>query len=200
MFDPVFTLLCLAAIALPICALIFWLNGQNRETRRTKGIVLFACAAASVVGFVCYAGPVLFVSNDGILNVYVIVPAPMADTFNDRLGGILAKHGFSQNAGKSPFGGLNYYVMNGSGHSLWLWSTNVPMSPQEDVATCGRYPEAHPDPGQFSLSVSRIWPFGTKAAQHEYMARIVRDLKNAGYEVRTQGMQCSPASKILAPG
>lgn len=200
MIDPIFTLLWLAIVILPIWTVIFWLRRENRRFRRTKGFVLVGCTAAAVIGFICYSGSAIFVSNDGILNAYVIVPAPKTNVFNDDLGGVIARHGFSRNPGKSTFDdGLTYYVMNGVGHYLWFWSTNLPMSADEDPAICGKYPEAHPDPGQFALSLSRLWPFGTRLAQQEYMTKITTDLKAAGYEIRKQPLLCSPASKLLAP-
>jgi hypothetical protein len=199
MFDPFFGVLFLAAIIVPVAAFVYWLRPKPRRSKN-EGFILLGCVVIAICGFLYYAGPALFVSNEGIMNAYVLASPSKAAAFNDDVGAIIGKYGFSQNPGKTVYdSGLAYYVMNGTGHSLWFWSTNLPLSGQEDRSVCGHYSEAHPDPGQFELSISRIWPFGTKALQRELLAKISSDLKAARYEIRTRPVLCSPASKMMAP-
>src|SRR4051794_17300757 len=125
MFDPFFGVLFLAAIIVPVAAFVYWLRPKPRRSKN-EGFILLGCVVIAICGFLYYAGPALFVSNEGIMNAYVLASPSKAAAFNDDVGAIIGKYGFSQNPGKTVYdSGLAYYVMNGTGHSLWFWSTNL---------------------------------------------------------------------------
>jgi hypothetical protein len=198
MFDPIFSLLFLAAIASPITAIIYWLRSKRRPARSTR-IAAIVYAIAGPAAFILYAGPVMFVSNKDATTVYILTPEAKSDKFTDDLGSIVRRQGFSESSGKSTDDRQQtYYVMNGSGHWLWLWSTNMPLSANDAPDICGKYTEGHPDPGQYILTLSPFFPFRTKTEAQEYMSKITRGLQVIGYEVRAKPAICSPLSKLRA--
>src|SRR4051794_33280444 len=102
MFDPFFALLFLAAIIAPVVAVIYSLKPKNRRSKN-RVLITIGCAVVAIGGFLYYAGPVLFVSNEGIVNAYVLAPPSKVAAFNDDLGAIIGKNGFSQNPGKTAY-------------------------------------------------------------------------------------------------
>ncbi len=135
------------------------------------------------------------VSNGDAVFVYVLTPRLKAVQFTDDLGKIANRYGLTPNPGRSTDDrGLTYYVMEATGHWLRLWSTNMPLSGQENPDLCGHYSEGHPDPGQYALSVSPLWPFASKGDAQSMIMKISKALKSSGYEVRQTPVECSPLS------
>jgi len=197
MIDPVFSVLFLTAVVCPIAAIVYLLKPVRRSTQ--AHVMAIACAVAGPMAFVLYAGPVLFVSNDGAMEIYVLTPERNAHHFTEELAALSKRYGMEPHLAQMPEPhGTTYFVMDASGYRLNIWSTNMPLSAQENADECGHYSEPHSDPGQYVLRVSKMMPFGTKQAIREMTSQIGTDLASMGYEVRTTPVTCSPLSKIRA--
>ncbi len=71
----------------------------------------------------------------------------------------------------------------------------MPLSGQEDPTKCGRYDEPHSDPGQYMISVSPSTPMSDPRDSSVLLAKIVKDLKADGYDVRQNSIICSEQSR-----
>jgi len=190
MFDPFFGALFLAAIVVPVVTLVYWLSPKPRQSR-SKGFALLGCAVAAVGGFLCYAGPDLFVTNDGMIEMYVVAPEPKAGGFTDQLAGIAGRFGMKAYVSHQPnFDGAPFHVLESYGKWLRLWSQNMPLDPDLPRERCG--PRLLVDPGQYTLMVFRILPFGTEKSAKEFSSQLAAQLRSAGYEVRSSPVLCSP--------
>lgn len=201
MFDPFFGLLSLAAIIIPLAAFIYWGNPKRRLVGKVGCFVPLGCALAAIAAFLFYAGPELFVSNEGATEIYVIPHQQKAERFTEELAGLAKRYGMTPHLSQSPeTDGLTNHIIEASGYRLNLWSMNMPLDTRENPNECGRYSEfVHSDPGQYIVRVSRILPLGTKVAVQELISKISAGLKAEGYEVRSKPVACSPLSKLRAP-
>lgn len=201
MFDPLFTLLFLAAVIVPIAAFFYWWNPRRRP-RGKMGCVsplFFGCVA--VAAFAFYAGPTLFVSNDGAEEIHVIPPQSRADRFTEELADLVRRYGFRPYLAQSREGdGLTNHIVVASSFRLNIWGSNEFIDTRDTADECGRYSEfGHSDPGQYSIRVSRMVPFGTKDDIRALVSKIAADLRSTGHDVRTRPVTCSPLSKLRAP-
>ena len=190
MFDPFFALLFLAAVITPIVALVYWLH-RKRSQSRMKGFILLTCAGAAILGFLCYAGSDLWVTNNGMVEFYVIVPEQKAEGFANRLAEMVGHFGMKAYVRHIPdFEGTPFHVLESHGNWLRLWSQNMPLDPDLPIQQCGR--RLPVDPGQYTLMVFRVLPFGTKEAANEFASQMTAELRAAGYDVRSKPILCSP--------
>jgi hypothetical protein len=193
MFDPVFALLFLLAIAVPIAALIYWGRPKNRSAGKAGCLVPLGFAVAAIAAFVFYAGPDLFVTNDGMFEVYVVAPQQKADGFTDQLASTVRQLGMTSDVSHVPWSdGTAFHALDSRGHWLNLWSQNLPLDRDLPAKECGPAMQWPTDPGQYVLRVSRILPFGTKQAARDLSLELAAKLRAVGYEVRSKPLKCSP--------
>jgi hypothetical protein len=148
-------------------------------------------------------------NSEDAATVYVLIPlskAAPAETagtsgFTQDLAAISKRHGLAPNPGKSVDDkGHAFYVLEAKGNSVRLWSTNMPLSGQENPALCGRHSEPHADPGQYTITIDHSLPLIGKTQPRKLISEISKELKTAGYEVRPSPVECSPLSKSDARG
>jgi hypothetical protein len=133
--------------------------------------------------------------------VYVTVPAEKASLFTTHLATLVKRYGMIPNLGRAVDDkGYSLQVLDATSPSVRLVSQNVLLSGQEDPKLCGVYTEPHSDPGQYSISVSPSTKMGDPRDSRELLVKIVKDLKDDGYDVQQQPIICSPQSKIESKG
>jgi hypothetical protein len=133
--------------------------------------------------------------------VYVVLPAEKAAPFITYLASLVRKYRMNPNPGQATDDkGYSVYVLDATSQSVRLWSENVPLSGHEDPKLCGVYTEAHSDPGQYFIAVSPSTQMADPRDSRELLARIVKDLKIDGYDVRLKPVICSPLSKMESKG
>lgn len=141
--------------------------------------------------------------------IYVLTPEAKASRFTADLAAIAMRHGFNPNLGQSTHQRDRYFVVEAKGRGLWLWGTNVPLSGRESPELCGAYGGAHPDPGQYAVTLDHSLPRSlitfylssrTREKPKSVLSDISKELTNAGYDVRTNPVECSPLSKQQSPG
>lgn len=132
--------------------------------------------------------------------VYIVVPVENGPSFTKDLDSLVKKYGMIPNLVQSiDENGHPLYVFDAVSSSVRLLSENMLLSGQEDPSLCGYYTEPHTDHGQYFISVS---PYTQEARReaHELLAKIVKDLKTDGYDVRSESPICSPQSKRESKG
>jgi len=132
--------------------------------------------------------------------VYIVVPFEKGSSFRIDLASLVKKYGMNPNLVQAiDEKGHPLYVLDAVSSSVRLLSQNTVLSGQEDPNLCGNYAEPHTDHGQYFISVS---PYTQEARHeaHELLAKIVKDLKADGYDVRSESLICSPQSKKESKG
>lgn len=195
MFDPFFALLFLAAVIVPIVAFIYWANPRRRSKGRAGCLIPLSCAIGAFSAFLYYAGPELFVSNQGAAEIYIVAPEQKADRFIEVLARAAGRYGVKSYISRTTDNGSVTHTLAGNGNWLNIFSTNMPLDPDG----CGRHSAFGSDPGQYILRISRILPFGTEHSAHELAAKIRNDLTATGYDVRNKAIECSPLEKSRVP-
>lgn len=133
--------------------------------------------------------------------VYVIVPPEKAPSFTANLASVVRERGLAPQVGEAiDEKGYSIQVLDATGQSVRLRSENMLLSGAEDSKLCGVYSEPHPDPGQYVISVSPSTQTASPRASQELLAKIVNDLRGAGYDVRSEPLACSPQSKAESMG
>jgi len=128
--------------------------------------------------------------------VYVIVPKEKAPSFTSYLGSSAAKYGMVPNLGQATDDkGYSVRVLDATSPSVRLRSENVLLDGNEEPKMCGIYTEPHSDPGQYFISVSPSTQMSDPRDSRELLAKIVKDLKINGYDVRSRPITCNPLSK-----
>jgi hypothetical protein len=131
--------------------------------------------------------------------IYVLTPPAKADIFTQDLGVIVKRYGLEPNPGHATDDkGHTLWVLEARGKGVRLWSQNEPMSGDEDPAICGKYTEGHPDPGQYVISINKVFAWGAHDPPSLLLSKISKDLTRMGYDVRTHAVDCSPVSKLRA--
>ena len=129
--------------------------------------------------------------------VYVIVSTEQSSVFTTYLSSVVRNHGMFPNLGQATDDkGHSLFVLDATSPSVRLRSENVPLSGHEDPTKCGVYNEPHRDPGQYFISVSPRTQMADPRDSRVLLAKIVKDLKANGYDVRPKAIICSPQSKI----
>ena len=137
--------------------------------------------------------------------IYVLAPPQKAVRFTEDLAAISKRHGLNPNLGSSTDDkGFTFRVIEANGRWMRLWSTNMPLSGQENPALCGHYAEGHPDPGQYIVTVDHglvriglnyVLAMIAKGRPYALISEISRELKASGYTVRSRPAECSSLSK-----
>jgi hypothetical protein len=131
--------------------------------------------------------------------LYAVVPPTRGgETFNRDLAALARREGLTPQLGHATDDqGQTLYVLEANGAGTRLWSQNVYLTGEEDPVACGRYSEAHPDPGQFVFTVSPLPLFGDAAKARKVFSRIGSALSALGYEIReTEVSPCSSLSRL----
>jgi len=132
--------------------------------------------------------------------VYIVVPVEKGSSFKTDLVSLVKKYRMTPNLVPAiDERGRPLFVLDGVSSSVRLLSQNMILSGQEDPRLCGYYTEPHTDLGQYYISVSPYTPEARREA-HELLAKIVKDLKTGGYDVRPESPICSPQSKRESKG
>ncbi len=128
-----------------------------------------------------------------------MVPARATSPFTTELALLVKKYGMTPNLGHATDDkGYRVDVLDAEGSGVRLRSENVLLSGHEDPDLCGSYTEPHSDPGQYFISVSPDKETKGPRAAREMLVKVTKDLKAAGYDVRSEPMTCSPQSKLQA--
>lgn len=127
---------------------------------------------------------------------YVMVPNGQASSFTSTLASLLEKYEMTSKLGKSTDDkGNSVFVLDADGPGVRLRSENVLLSGHESAEMCGVYTEPHSDPGQYFISISTDATTAEMREGREMLARIAKDLKVSGFDVRWKPETCSPESK-----
>ena len=84
-------------------------------------------------------------------------------------------------------------VVEGRSRGLELWVQSAPLSGHENPKLCGVYLEPHPDPAQF-IVVTEPRFLGSRVAATELGARVLSQLRSAGFDVRREPPVCGAAA------
>lgn len=148
------------------------------------------CTAASLVAGACSVSSTTMPSV--VSKIYVLPPSSKAASFTTMLASVVKKYGMTPSVGQATDDrGHVLNVLDAEGHRLRLRSQNVLLSGQEDPVQCGVHTEPHPDPGQYSISISASSEAIAQRAARALLLKIGDDLKAAGYEVRATPVTCS---------
>ncbi len=130
------------------------------------------------------------------MDMYAVLTSLNVSHFTQDLASLAKKHGLNPSLGRATDDrGRTLYVVEAKGRWMRLWSQNMPLSGQEDPAACGKETEAHPDPGQYIITVKPTFPFLNRAASLEVANQLRQELSQLGYEVRDHPVACSRLAK-----
>lgn len=147
-------------------------------------------------------------NSKDVATIYVLTPPQEASRLTEELAVITRRHGLNPNLGHATDDkGHTLHVIEASGHWLYLWGQNMPLSGSEDPILCGHYSEGHPDPGQYIVTVdhglvriglNHVLAVVAPGKPRALMSEISKELSADGYTVRSRPVLCSPLSKIQA--
>jgi hypothetical protein len=93
------------------------------------------------------------------MEMYAVATSESAGHYIRDVASLVRRHGLTPNIGSTTDDkGHTLRVLEAKGRWLRLWSQNMPLSGNEDPAACGKPAEAHPDPGQFIISIDPALP------------------------------------------
>ena len=139
-------------------------------------------------------------AEDARTTVYVLV-TPAERSFTSDLASLLRAHGLTPSVGRATDDrGHILNVLEAKGRRMRVWSQNMPLSGQEETATCGKHTEAYPDPGQYIVRVRPAWWSPGEASAIELAGQLRQELSKSGYEVRDRPVTCSPLAKSATSG
>lgn len=130
------------------------------------------------------------------VTMYAVIPSSKAAArFNQDLALLAKRHGLIPRIGRATDDrGHSLYVLEANGRWMRLWSQNVELSGHENPTQCGRYIEAHPDPGQYIVYIEPTLPFMNNTGVAEVASQLGRELSVLGYETQAEPVLCSPLS------
>ena len=139
--------------------------------------------------------------NDPALERYARAnSAPEAERFIEELASVSKDNALTPSIGRATDDrGHTLRVIEAKGRGVRLWSQNMPLSGQENPATCGKSFEGHPDPGQFVISVQPSF-LGRKSTASAVLSEIEARLRQEGYEVGDTPTLCSSLAVSVADG
>ena len=136
----------------------------------------------------------------------MLAPLNKAATFTNDLATIAKQHGLSPNLGHSTDDkGHIYYVLEANGNWMRIWSTNMPLSGNENPVVCGHYTQSHPDPGQYVITIdhglgwlglNHVLGMISSSKPKELMSEVSGELRASGYSVKSDPAMCSSLSKL----
>lgn len=133
--------------------------------------------------------------------IYVLVSPEKSARFTTDLASVVQNHGLRPNNGQATDDrGHTLFVLDATGPAVRLRSENVLLSGHEDPKRCGVYDEAHPDPGQFFVSVSPAAEDGDPRAALALLEKLSADLSGLAYDVRRKPVECSEQSLAASKG
>ena len=135
--------------------------------------------------------------DDEQASMYAVVPSSKsASRFDQDLASLAKRHGLTPKLGQATDDkGHTLHVLEARGRGMRLWAENAPLSGAESPTTCGRYVEAHPDPGQYYVTAGPILPFMPASGARELATQLRHELSVLGYEVRSDAALCSSLSR-----
>jgi hypothetical protein len=130
------------------------------------------------------------------MEMYAVLTSSNASHFTQDLASVAKRHDLTPSLGRATDDrGHTLYVVEAKGRWMRLWSQNMPLSGQEDPVACGKATEAHPDPGQYIITVEPTLPFLNSTASVEVAAQLRQELAQLGYEIREKPVACSSLAR-----
>jgi hypothetical protein len=125
---------------------------------------------------------------------YVVTKPDEAEKFLGTMTAIAKDDGLETASSQTAFyNGDLMRVVEGRSIGLNLWVQSAPLSGHENPELCGIYREPHPDQAQFIVFTEPRF-FGSRASATELGARVLSQLRNAGFDVRREPPVCGTAA------
>jgi hypothetical protein len=158
---------------------------RKAQLDRMKVFILIAVCLAALSS--CTQGGAAFL-------FYVVTKPDEATKFLEAVTAIAKEDGLETAMGQTVFDtGDVLRVVEGRGHGLKLWVQSAPLSGHENPKLCGTYLKPHPDPAQFIVFTEPRF-LGSRVAATELGARVLSQLRNAGFDVRREPPVCGAAA------
>ena len=126
----------------------------------------------------------------------LIPPSKNGDHFNQDLARLVKRQGLKPDLDHATDDrGRTLFVLQATGRSVRLWSQNVVLSGHEAPELCGKFDEAHPDPGQYIIYVQPTFPMWNSRDAEEIASQLRIELNEIGYTIRSAEVTCSSLSK-----
>jgi hypothetical protein len=172
---------------------------QKLEEFLQRVLILKQQIAIVLSGLACLCVTACWSETPGPIvgTVYVIVSAEKPSSFTTYLATLVHKYGMTANLGQATDDkGHSVFVLDATSPSVRLRSENVLLSGNEEPKMCGIYTEPHSDPGQYFITVSPSTQTDNPRDSRELLVKIMKNLKEDGYDVRLKPVMCSAQSKL----
>ncbi len=131
--------------------------------------------------------------NKNRMDFYVVLSSSNVSRFTQDLASLATKYGLTPKLGQATDDqGHTLHVVEAKDRWMRLWSQNLPLSGHENPDLCGKYTEAHPDAGQYIVTVTSRFPFVSETRIRTLTAQLKNELSEIGYDVREGSIICSP--------
>ena len=138
-------------------------------------------------------------AQDSASTFYVIASESSSSHFMRDLATLAQRNGLAPNSGEAVDDHKRVtQALEARGRGLKIWSQNQPLSGQEDTLKCGTHSEAYTDPGQYIVTVRRVFPYWGKQAPAALAEQLAREINGLGYDVRNSAVLCSDLAKGVA--
>ena len=130
--------------------------------------------------------------SNASMTFYAVFSPTNVSRFTQDLASLATKHGLIPQIGQATDDrGHTLHIVEAKGRSIRLWSQNLPLSGRENPDLCGNHIEAHPDPGQFIVTITTQVPFVNKDSAAELAVELQHELSELGYEIQQSPVACS---------
>jgi hypothetical protein len=154
--------------------------------------------AALLTAALCCTALAACQPDDEKASFYAVVsPSKSSAQFSQDVAKLANQNGLTPSLGRATDDKRHtLYVVEATGRWMRLWAQNVPLSGNENPAICGAYVEAHPDPGQFYVTVGPILPLLPLAPSRDLASQLRHEISALGYHVSAEALPlCSSLSK-----